>query len=199
MMPWEHAMVGYIAFSILVRFGPRGPPTATETVAVLFASLLPDLVDKPLAWQFNIFASGHAIGHSVFVALPLVAVVLAFAHRRGRFRTGVAFGVGYLFHLPADVVPQSIRRGESLFDRLLWPLEQGGSGYDAGFSAELTENLISYFGWMAEQIASGDPEPYLLVLFGLFGFGLILWVADGLPIAREAYTALRNTAGKKQR
>lgn len=199
MMPWEHAIVGYIGFSILVRFGPRGPPTAVETAAVLVASLLPDLIDKPLAWQFNIFASGHAIGHSVFFALPLVALFLAFAHRRGSSRTGVAFGVGYLFHLLADVVPQSIRRGESLVDRLLWPLEQDGSGYDAGFGAELTENLTAYFGWMAEQIASGDPDPYLFVLFGLFGFGLLLWVADGLPIGREIYTALRDTARKHVR
>jgi hypothetical protein len=47
---------------------------------------------------------------------------------------------------------------------------------------------------MGEQIASGDPDPYLFVLLGLFGFALILWVADGLPIGREVYTALRDTA-----
>lgn len=193
MMPWEHAILGYIAFSILFRFGPQGPPTAVETAAVLFASLLPDLIDKPLAWQFNLFASGHAIGHSIFFALPLIAVVLVFTHRRGSSRTGVAFGVGYLLHLPADVVPQSIRSGESHVERILWPLERGGSGYDAGFGAELTENLIGYFGWMAEQITSGDPDPYLFVLLGLFGLGLVLWVADGWPIGREIYTALRGT------
>ena len=199
MMPWEHAMIGYIGFSILVRFGPQGPPTAAETAAVLFASLLPDLIDKPLAWQFNLFASGHAIGHSVFFALPLVAVVLVFAHRRRSSRTGVAFGVGYLFHLLGDVVPQSIRGGESLVGRILWPLERGGSGYDAGFGAELTENLIGYFGWMSEQITSGNPDPYFLVVLGIIGFGALLWVADGLPIGREVYTAVRDTARNHER
>lgn len=199
MMPWEHAMVGYIAFSILVRFSSRGPPTAAETVAVVFASLLPDLVDKPLAWQFNLFGSGHAIGHSVFAAVPAVAVALALARRRGSSRTGVAFGVAYLLHLAADVVPQSIRRGESLVGRVLWPLERDGSGYDAGFGAELTENLTDYFGWTVEQIASGDPDPYLFVLFGLFGFGVVLWVADGMPIAREIYTGLRETTRTHER
>lgn len=194
MMPWEHAIVGYIGFSLLVRFGPQGPPTAAETAAVLVASLLPDLVDKPLAWGLKLFDSGYAAGHSVLVALSVIAVVLALARRRGRSRTGVAFGSGYLLHLSGDVVPESIRSGELHIDRVLWPLERGGSGYDAGFSAELTGNLVGYFEWMGEQIASGDPDPYLFVLLGLFGFALILWVADGLPIGREVYTALRDTA-----
>jgi hypothetical protein len=199
MMPWEHAIIGYIGYSILVRVGREPPPTAVETAAVLFASLLPDLVDKPLAWQFHLFTSGHAVGHSVFVALPVVAAVFVFARRRGNVRTAVAFGAGYLLHLPGDVVPQSIRSGELLVERVLWPFREGGSGYDAGFGAELTENLTAYFGWFAEQLASGDPDPYLFVLLGLMGVGLLLWVVDGMPIGREVYAALRDTTRKNGR
>lgn len=184
-------MIGYIGFSVLVRVGSTRPPTGGETAAVVFASLLPDLADKPLAWQFNLFASGHAVGHSIFVALPVVAAALVFAYRRDSPRTGVAFGAGYLLHLPADVIPQSVRSGELLVERVLWPLEQSGSGYDSGFQAELTENLTAYFGWMIDQLTSGDPEPYSLVLFGLIGGGLLLWVADGMPLGKNVYRAVR--------
>lgn len=191
MMPWEHAIIGYIGFSVLLRFGSKRPPTGAETAVVLFASLLPDLVDKPLAWQFNLFPSGHAIGHSIFVALPVVAAALFVAHRRNSPRTGAAFGAGYLLHLPADVVPQTVRSGELLVDRVLWPLEQSGSGYDSGFQAELTENLTAYFSWIVTQLTSGDPEPYSLVLFGLLGGGFLLWMADGMPLGRDVYRAVR--------
>lgn len=197
MMPWEHAIIGYIGFSVAVRIGSQSPPTGAETASIVFASVLPDLIDKPLAWGFNLFSSGHAIGHSVFFALPLVAVAILLARRFDSPRTGVAFGAGYLFHLLADVVPQSIRSGELLIDRVLWPLSQSGSGYDAGFEAELTENLTAYFAWMVGQLTSGDPEPYFLVLIGLMAGGLLLWIADGMPVVREVYRAIRQqTAGR---
>lgn len=190
-------MIGYIGYSLMLRLGRHGPPTAAETATVLFASLLPDLVDKPLAWQFNLFSSGHALGHSVFVAVPVSVAVLLLARRRGPLRTGVAFATGYLLHLPGDVVPQSIRGDGSLIDRVLWPVRRGGSGYETGFGPELRENLVSYAGWILEQLTSGTPEPYLFVVLGITVFGFLLWVADGMPIGRELYAALRDT-GRKQ-
>lgn len=198
MMPWEHVVVGYIGYSVAVRLWRRPPPTALETVVVVFASLLPDLIDKPLAWQFNIFSSGHALGHSIFLAAALAPAVLLAAHRSGRPRMGVAFAFGYLLHLPGDVVPQSIRSGENLTDRVLWPLHQDGSGYDAGFRGELTDNLVAYAGWFIDQLTSGSPDPYLFVLLGIMGFGLLLWVADGMPIARETYAMVRDSTRKPE-
>lgn len=192
MMPWEHALLGYIGYSVLLRLGQYGPPTPVETATVVFGSVFPDLVDKPLAWQYNLFLSGHGFTHSLFVAVPVTAVVLLLARRYNERRVGGAFGIGYLLHLPADVLPNYLR-GEGLpIDRVLWPVRRSGSGYDDGFRAELLENLVSYGGWIAEQVTSGSPDPYLFVLVGIAAIGLLLWVADGMPIGREIYVSLRD-------
>ncbi|MCL7417985.1 MAG: metal-dependent hydrolase, partial [Halalkalicoccus sp.] len=80
---------------------------------------------------------GYAIGHSVFVAVPLSVLVGALAHRLGRPRVGLAFGAGYLLHLPSDVVPDYPRYGRFPVERVLWPLEQAegehGQGLINGF------------------------------------------------------------------
>lgn len=199
MMPWEHAMLGYVAYSILLRVLQSAPPTPTETVAVGFASVLPDLVDKPLAWQYDLFLSGHAVGHSVFVAVPVSVAFLFVAWRRGWTRAGVGFGIGYLFHLPGDLLGQYLRGGPIPFHRVLWPLRHEGSGYEAGFREELIENLVEYSQWLLRELSSGDPEPYLFVLFGLGVASGLLWVADGMPIVRELYGMLRDGLGARSR
>lgn len=196
-MPWEHAMLGYIGYSVLLRLGQYGPPTPVETATVVFASVFPDLVDKPLAWQYNFFLSGHAFAHSVFVALPVTAAVFLLARRYNERRIGGAFGIGYLIHLPADVLPTYLRGDGLPIERVLWPVRQNGSGYDDGFKAELFENLASYGGWILEQATSGSPDPYVFVLLGIVGSGLLLWIADGMPIGREFYVALRDVTRER--
>lgn len=104
MMPWEHSIVGYIKYSLFIHLLYRDSPTGIGTLLVVFASLLPDLLDKPLAWQFGIFADGggYALFHSVFLAVPLSIVVLLLAYYRGRPRIGWTFGVGYVFPRRCD-------------------------------------------------------------------------------------------------
>lgn len=191
MMPWEHAIVAYIGYSLLVHVAYREPPSSTGTAIVVFASLLPDLVDKPLAWGFGLWETGHALGHSAFVAVPTSVVVLWLASTRGRLRAGLAFAIGYCTHLVADVVPETIRTGESTTHRVLWPLRRGGDGYDTGFREELLVNLDEYARWLAAEAVSGDPEPYVFLLLVLAGFGATLWVYDGMPMARDLYRAAR--------
>lgn len=191
MMPWEHAAIGYIGYSILVRVFYKETPTAMETVAVVFGSLFPDLIDKPLAWQFDLFASGYAFAHSIFTAVPIATVVVLLAWRHGAFRTGLGFAVGYLLHIPGDMIPPYIQ-GEGLaVHRALWPFRQEGSGYDSGFGVELSENLVGYASWFIDELASGNPDPYLFVVVGIGVIGLLLWIADGMPIARETYEQSR--------
>lgn len=190
MMPWEHVAVGYVCYSLLTHAVYRASPSTEETLVVVFASLLPDLIDKPLAWQFGVFESGYALGHSVFFAIPVSLLVLAIAISRDRLRLGIAFGVGYLVHLPADVLPQ-LRHGEFPAHRIFWPIRRGGAGYDSGFEGELSDNLLRYGLWMRSQLLSGNPDPYFVFLatFGLFT--VLLWVYDGLPVGRELYTFCR--------
>lgn len=193
MMPWEHAILGYIGFSLSVRLLYREPPTSVESLLVIFASLLPDLIDKPLAWQLDVFTSGHAFAHSVFVAVPVSVSVLLIAVRAGKKRQGFAFFLGYLLHLPADVLPQYLHDRSLPVHRVLWPLRQDGSGYDSGFRQELIENTSMYLNWIVRELASGTPDPYLLLLVAIGAAGLLLWVADGLPVARDIVAMLRQS------
>lgn len=198
-MPWEHVVIGYIGYSLFVRLFYRDTPTTTEAGIVVFASLFPDLVDKPLAWQLDVFASGHAIAHSLFVAIPISLAVLLLAWRRGTPRSGLAFALGYLLHLPADVIPQHLRTGESYSHRVLWPLRDGNAGYSTGFTEEMRDNMTGYFQWIGAEVSSGNPDPYLLVLLGVTGLGILLWIADGMPIGYDLYTLLKQRFSKLTR
>lgn len=193
MMPWEHVIAGYIGFSLLVRLVYQSPPSPEETVIVVLASALPDVIDKPLAWQFEVFTSGYAIGHSVLIAVPVTIVVGVLTWRRTAPRHGIAFAIGYLFHLFGDVFPSFIRSGSLHAERVLWPIRGGGDGYEAGFIGEAEENVTAYVNWVDEQVGSGSPDLYLLVVLGMGGFGFLLWVADGMPIGRQMYGSLRQT------
>ena len=82
MWPWEHAAVGYLLLSLGSRASGRGPPSTPAVLALLFGTQLPDLVDKPLSWEFDLFPSGYAVGHSALVAVPVGLLVLALGRRR---------------------------------------------------------------------------------------------------------------------
>jgi len=185
MMPWEHAAVGYISYSLLLHGCFRGSPSSSETVVLAVAAVFPDLVDKPLAWQFDVFAGGHALGHSLFFALPFVSLLLWLTWLRGRVRLGIAFAVGYLLHLPGDVVPPYLLDGAVRLDRMFWPLGSRGTGYESGFTGEFLSNLSGYVEWIVEQTTTGNPDPYFLVLLGIGVFGTALWIYDGMPVGRD--------------
>lgn len=82
---------------------------------VAFGAILPDLIDKPLAWVFfrGTFNDSHLYGHTILfgAAVTLVGLVLA---RRGDVRL-LLVGIGALSHLPVDPVARNV-------STLLWPL-----------------------------------------------------------------------------
>ena len=77
MFPWEHAAVAYLLYAGYARWHDGTAPGGWAVLVVLVASQLPDLIDKPLAWQFGLLPSGRSLAHSVFVAVPVVVVVVA--------------------------------------------------------------------------------------------------------------------------
>src|SRR6056297_3162505 len=111
MMPWTHAVVAYIGFSLASHVISRTAPTTRETALLAVGALLPDLIDKPLAWQLGVLQGGRTLGHSIFTAVPLSAAAVVVAARRGRPRLGLAFAAGYLLHLPGDIVPAYLATG----------------------------------------------------------------------------------------
>ena len=183
MWPWEHVVLGYVAYSLFCHAYFREAPGGFEAFAVAFASVLPDLIDKPLAWEFGVFDVGYAVGHSIFFAVPLSIFVGLLARSAGRSRAGLAFGLGYLVHLPADVIDAYVREDAYQPELMLWPVAtvEGGGTTDRGFR----DQFLHLFSGYHQELLAGDLPTYLWIQFGLAGFTALLWLYDGAPVLRE--------------
>lgn len=177
MWPWEHLAVGYLCYSFGVRVVGRDPPTDVEVAVLAVATQVPDLVDKPLSWKFGMFPTGHAVGHSAFVAVPVGVAVLVGAKRLGRLRTGVAYDVGYWSHLAADVMDPLRSGGTPVVSRILWPIANN-AGYETDYG--LARGVV-YIERFLSGLATADPADvflfYLLVPLATLG----VWIVDGAP------------------
>lgn len=186
MWPWEHLAAGYLAYSLGLRSVRRPPPTAAGLLVVVLGTQLPDLVDKPLSWGLGWFAQGYAVGHSVFLAAPLSALVLLIALRRGRGRLGVAFAVGHWSHLATDVL-DPLRYGRSPDPgRVLWPIVTAAPyPQDLGMARGL-----AYLAELLTAIATmGLVDLFVqLLLLPLLTFAV--WLVDGAPGARALALAV---------
>lgn len=193
MWPWEHVVIGYLAYSLCCRAYYGRPPRGGEAFAAVFGSVFPDLIDKPLAWQFGVFETGYAIAHSVFFAVPLAIVVGLMTRSRGRPDIGVAFGLGYLLHLPSDVVDGYLRGG--IFDVriVLWPLEsERGIRRTEGF----LEEFLRLFGRYQHELLAGELSLYVQVQLGIAVLAGLVWLADGAPVARELASGVYRLLGR---
>lgn len=177
MWPWEHVAVGYLALSVGTHLLRRRPPTDREAIAAAVGSVLPDLIDKPLAWGFGAFPSGYGAAHSVLFALPAAAAVVAFARARGRTGLGPAAAVGYLSHLPADLFPTAVADGRVPVERVLWPVRTASSTYPEGFLGTFRSYLRAYVG----GLLAGDVDAAILLPLAAVGLCLVVWVRDGVP------------------
>ncbi len=164
--PLGHLAVGYLVYT----FGShrRGEiPTKGPAVVVAVASLLPDLVDKPLAWYLGVLPTGRSLAHSLVVLVPVALAVGLLARRAGRGREGVAFAVGVVTHAAMDALPL-LWNGDLSGAFLLWPLRSVDPG-PAG-TPDPVELLVTQAG-----------QPYFLLEFVLLGLALAWWHRDGYP------------------
>ena len=196
MWPWEHAIVGYVVYSLFCHAYYRAPPGGLEAFAVVFASVLPDLIDKPLSWQFGVFESGYALGHSIFFVIPFATAIGLLARSYDRTHVGVAFGVVYLLHIPADIVDRIVRGGYFAPEIALWPV----------VPVEAYERDIAFFDYFFQllgtytyELLSGSPSLYLLAQLGLGTFAALLWLYDGAPVFRELFLGLKQVLVKSTR
>ncbi|SFS99633.1 metal-dependent hydrolase [Halostagnicola kamekurae] len=188
MWPWEHAIVGYVAYSLFCHAYYRSAPGGLEAFAVVFASVLPDLIDKPLSWQFGIFDSGYAIGHSIFFVIPVATAVGLVARSYDRTHVGAAFGVVYLLHLPSDILDRVVRGGYFVPEIAFWPVATV-AGYERDIA--FFEYFFHLLGGYTYELLSGSPSPYLLFQLSLGAFAALLWLYDGAPVAREFLSGLK--------
>lgn len=190
MWPWEHLAVGYILYALLVRIHGDSRIDGPAAAAVAFGTQFPDLVDKPLAWWLGILPSGVSLAHSVFTATLLSAVAILVARRYGRGDVGVAYAVGYLSHLPADMLYPLLLGEDLLLRAFAWPLWVVESSASRG----LFENFSYYLVRFLLFLTTPRGMLYLSAELALLGLALVLWIADGCPVVAELRRASRTAA-----
>lgn len=197
MWPWEHLAVGYVAYSLYVRGRDGESPTTREALAVAVGSQLPDLADKPLAWTVDLVATGYAVGHSIFVAPFVCLAAYALARKTEERRLTAAFSIPYLSHLGSDVV-YPLALGREIEPRaVLWPAASpppDARVVGRGF----LEHVLLYLGRYLEQLAAGEPTPYLLFQAGLGLAVIALWLVDGAPVGADVARWVARLATRRE-
>ena len=124
MMPWGHFAVAYIPYALYTLVREKRIPNAGHTIVLMWATQLPDLIDKPLAWSFHFLPSGRSLAHSIFFVTPYVLVVTLVAWKADREKLGALFTFGYLSHIYADMYPSVFNPTHRFLPNLFFPLLQ---------------------------------------------------------------------------
>lgn len=122
MNPVGHLLVTAIPVVAYVLVRDRTTPTRKLLFVLFVGSMFPDLIDKPLAYQWFLIPTGRAFVHSPLIATPLSIGVLLIAHRTGRVREGVVFVFSYVAHIVADFWWLLDYPASNHHQYLLWPL-----------------------------------------------------------------------------
>ncbi|MBX0324315.1 metal-dependent hydrolase [Halomicroarcula sp. F13] len=177
MWPWEHVAVGYLLYSGYVHLRYGESPGTLPALAVGFGALFPDLVDKPLAWTFELFPSGVSVAHSVFTATALSLAVVVLLGKLGHRAVGTGFSVAYLAHIPADAMYQVVVGNPLRLEAYLWPLVTIQSSGQGGF----LDNALYYFVRFLFFLGTPRGLLFLSLEVALLGTTLLVWWADDCP------------------
>jgi len=177
MWPWDHLAFGYLLHSLLVRSRLGRGPEDGPVLALVVATQFPDLVDKPLAWEFGALPHGQSLAHSLLFAVPVVLASAAAARRYGRPEHGTAVAVGYLSHLLADLAYGPLTGGSLSPAFLLWPLLHRPPEPPVGLAPRVLALLDSSLALLATPAGL----VYLLLELALGLAVAALWRRDGFP------------------
>ncbi|WP_436926735.1 metal-dependent hydrolase [Halosimplex amylolyticum] len=192
MWPWEHLAVGYILLSLYSHGRTGTPPAELPVLTLTVATQLPDLIDKPLAWQFDVM-DGTAVAHSIVVSLLLVFVVGIVTGRIDHPTVSSAFAIGYFSHLLGDLVYPMIRgQGHFAWGVILWPgpnrVVTDPTPPASGAGASTTQagtgflsKLTGQFGEFVSFLGTPVGRVYLLFEVILVTSAAALWFLDGRP------------------
>lgn len=166
MWPWGHAAVGYLLWSTWMRRADGRTPTAAEAFSVVLGTQFPDLVDKPLAWGFNVLPAGRSLAHSLLVAAVVISVVYAVMRHRQQEPIALAFGVAYVSHSLSDSIASLILGDYGNLTYLLWPMLPAPVYGDESVTSPLAEQAL--IGWALIELV-------------LVAYSLLRWWRDGAP------------------
>lgn len=140
MNPLNHFLVAFLPLAVYTFVRYRRLPTGAAILVLFFATQLPDLIDKPLAWTFGIFPSGRMLAHSLVLAIPIVTALVYVTHRWGYGALGTMFAVGYFSHLATDFYPALfLGRDYYYFPNMFWPLLAANPDHEPSFAANLPD------------------------------------------------------------
>ncbi len=171
MQPIVHPVVGYLCYAGYTRTRHGTRPRGEPTVVAVFAAIVPDLIDQPL-WLVGITPVGRTVAHSLFGAILFVGVIGVLARQHGRPDLGIAFAIGYVSHLVADI-PWHVLAGD--YDELgflLWPVTE----------------MPAYSGVKVIGTVWGVEVTTLWFEGMIFVIGLLVWWFDdrpGLGVSRQ--------------
>ena len=187
MLPWEHAAFAYVLYSMWVHARRGRRPGGLPVLVVGVASVLPDLIDKPLGWWIGMLPS-VGLGHSLFFAIPVVLLAWAFASAR----YAVPLGVGLGSHLVGDVFFKAAVGGRLEYEFMFWPVVEQPVGEGGSFLAQFQYWMANY----VEFVTSPEGMAYLGFEVALLGTAFVLWVYDGFPgLAPGSFRRGAETAG----
>ena len=121
MLPIEHLIVALVPTCLVVGVAFRRLPAPSVVGAAVLGSQFPDLIDKPLALQFEIIPTGRVFMHSVPIAVPFLVAVGVYGWRTDRLPLAITFAFAHLTHLVADTYQTLLGPDPSLSPDLLWP------------------------------------------------------------------------------
>ncbi|MFC6721136.1 metal-dependent hydrolase [Halovenus amylolytica] len=131
------ALVPVVCYS-LIRY--HRLTSGSVLLVALFASLFPDLVDKPLAWTFGIIPSGRMLAHSLVIASVIILCILLVAYRKQRLPHGVVFAWAYLSHIAGDFYPVFTQGTDYYYyPNMFWPIMGPSPARNPGFAGKLPE------------------------------------------------------------
>ena len=119
MFPHEHVIVAFVPVCLYVVLRYRRLPSLEVGTAVIIGSLLPDLIDKPLAYYFYVLPNGRVFLHSLPIAVPVALGIVAYAWQTNRLLSGGAGAVAVLVHPFADF--HGALLGGTVPPNLFWP------------------------------------------------------------------------------
>lgn len=167
MWPMGHIAIAYLLYTGWTRLRYEEIPAAGPAIVVVFASLFPDIVDKPLAWYLGVLPTGRTLAHSLLFLLPLCLGIYLFTRARDKGEYGIAFAIGALSHSLVDALPV-LWRDDASASFLLWPY-WAVEPYEGAAPTPL------------ELLQASLSQPYFLAEFVLLGLALILWHRHGYP------------------
>ncbi|QUO46872.1 MULTISPECIES: metal-dependent hydrolase [Halorubrum] len=177
MWPWGHLAVGYVAFSAFLRLGLGERPSDRGVIVLAVATQLPDLVDKPLAWQFGLLSNGIGAAHSLLVGVPAAVALGLFLRSKGYTEFGVAVAVGHASHVLGDLLFAALFSRPPVLPAFLWPVYSTPAAPAPGLGAKTWQLLLD----SRALLGGATGRSYFLIEALLLCGTVALWFLDGKP------------------